>query len=440
MTTNISRRGILAGSLAAGVAALAGCAGSPASPGGGASGGESLQVWGGVPGENGPDALCKAFADANPGVTVTYTRYVNDDQGNVKLDTSLQGGVPIDVFFSYGPDVFARRAGAGLALDLTEKIESDQTLAEFHRSASVLKNPVIDDKLYTLPCTESTNFVFVNKAIFDAAGIGVPTAWTTDEFTGIAAELTKGKVIGAFDSPMTSRGTLGSNWLYADDGRKSNFTNPAFSADIARRLQMQQAGTIMPRQRVLAEKLTTFQQKPFLAGELAMLGSSAYVMRYIKDLKEYPHEFVTAAAPEPKPAGDASFNTGGLGDFPAVSSKSANPDLAWKFVHFWFTNAATHLAAGGRVPSAKLSAADATTALAAMTDNNSELFDLESFKTVLFGQPRPRFSVDTIFTAQTELITIKNKLEEEVLLGARDLSTFAAEATKQGDAALATAS
>ena len=43
----------------------------------------------------------KAFQQKFPQYKVNYTRFVNDDRGNLKLDTALQGGLDIDVYFTY---------------------------------------------------------------------------------------------------------------------------------------------------------------------------------------------------------------------------------------------------------------------------------------------------------------------------------------------------
>ena len=93
MGAHITRRTLVGGAILSGVAALAGCGGDSR------SGTGALNLWGAIPGDTGPEALVKAFTDNNPEMSVTYTRYLNDDAGNLKLDTGLTGGVPIDLFF-----------------------------------------------------------------------------------------------------------------------------------------------------------------------------------------------------------------------------------------------------------------------------------------------------------------------------------------------------
>src|SRR5690242_4624747 len=49
----------------------------------------ALKIWGGVPAENGPDKVCENFTKEfeSKGIKATYERFVNDDNGNLKLDT-----------------------------------------------------------------------------------------------------------------------------------------------------------------------------------------------------------------------------------------------------------------------------------------------------------------------------------------------------------------
>ena len=108
----LTRRGF-AGLVGAGAAtALAGCASQDTS-----KDLDTLQVWGGVPPENGPQAVVDHFMETHPDLKVTYTRFVNDDRGNLKVNTALQGGVDIDVFFTYDPSNLAMRSLSGMAAD-----------------------------------------------------------------------------------------------------------------------------------------------------------------------------------------------------------------------------------------------------------------------------------------------------------------------------------
>ena len=87
----------------------------------------TIRMWGGVPAESGPQAACDAFNEAykDKGIQVEYERFVNDDTGNVKLETNLLGGNEIDVYMSYTMAQLSKRAEGNMALDLTELCERD---------------------------------------------------------------------------------------------------------------------------------------------------------------------------------------------------------------------------------------------------------------------------------------------------------------------------
>lgn len=48
-----------------------------------------LHWWGSFAENMGPEQVCEAFNKIDPNLQVEYTRYVNDDAGNTKLDMTL---------------------------------------------------------------------------------------------------------------------------------------------------------------------------------------------------------------------------------------------------------------------------------------------------------------------------------------------------------------
>lgn len=70
---------------------LAGCGDSSQNSSQNGSGSEPvvLQWWGSFPENMGPNQVCEAFNKIDPNLQVEYTRFVNDDAGNTKLDVSL---------------------------------------------------------------------------------------------------------------------------------------------------------------------------------------------------------------------------------------------------------------------------------------------------------------------------------------------------------------
>lgn len=108
--------------------ALAGCGGSGGgkqaegaiSPGATKTSSEpiKLTLWGAVPSENGPQEVVDNWNKQHPDVQVEYVRFVNDDAGNLKLDTALISNQPVDMYVNYDFSLYEKRIKAGNALDL----------------------------------------------------------------------------------------------------------------------------------------------------------------------------------------------------------------------------------------------------------------------------------------------------------------------------------
>ena len=205
----------------------------------------TLRVWGGVPAEAGPQASIDLFNEAfkDKGIQAEYERFVNDDTGNLKLETSLLAGNDVDLYMTYTPAVLQKRASGNMALDLTELVERDGFDIEgiFGKMALAY---YIDGKPYSLPTKMDQYGIVINKDMFDAAGIEVPTEWSFEEFREIARKLTHGegdsKVYGMFFNSRQdllypfnyfSVQTLGGDPLYHADGT-ANVNDPVNVAAI----------------------------------------------------------------------------------------------------------------------------------------------------------------------------------------------------------------
>jgi ABC-type glycerol-3-phosphate transport system substrate-binding protein len=56
-----------------------------------------------IPPEAGPERVVNDFNEQfkDKGIQLEYERFVNDDQGNLKLETSLMAGNEVDVYVNY---------------------------------------------------------------------------------------------------------------------------------------------------------------------------------------------------------------------------------------------------------------------------------------------------------------------------------------------------
>ena len=86
-----------------------------------------LRMWGGVPAESGPQKVCDNFNEEykDKGIQVEYERFVNDDTGNLKLETNLLSGTGVDLYMTYGISQLTKRAQGSMALDLTDLMTKD---------------------------------------------------------------------------------------------------------------------------------------------------------------------------------------------------------------------------------------------------------------------------------------------------------------------------
>lgn len=434
--THVSRRGFLAGG--AGLAATALLSGCGDSDSGGAKGSPDagvLNVWGGVPEETGPNQLIEAFMEKYPKIKVNYTRYVNDEQGNLKLDTALQGGAAkIDVYYSYGAQYLAKRVNAGLAVDLTQRAKEDPDLKKF-----AAKDPqlafLFDDKLYSLPTNVERPMVILNKDLLDAANITIPDGWTVDDYHEIAMQLSGDDVYGTYSGPPIAVPTLGGNAAYKDGGRKSNFDHPAWREQVQLHVDMIEDKSAFPHTEVLAQKLDVYQQSVFLTGQYALWVSAPWVLRYVNDTEEYPHDFVTTFAPLPAPVqGKPFFTPTTFSSDLQISPDSKYQEAAWTFVRFNVAEGAKHMIQSGRVPVIE-GTPDELIEDGLLGPDKEKLYDVETFRKVFFEQ-KFNTSVPTIQTAATEIAEIQRKHTDQVLLGQISVDDWVSKMKSDADAAI----
>lgn len=413
---------------------LAGCAGKKNETAGPQTGAASsaakevvhLKFWGGVPPEQGPAEVIENWNRANPDIQVEYERFVNDDAGNTKLETALLGG-QLDLFMNYRTDRAVKRVEVGMTAPLDEFIEKDgfDLKANFNDDAIM----PINGKIHFIPAILINAFVVLNKQRLDDAGLPVPKEWTWDEYMTYAEKLTQGegadKVWGSYLGGPTpniyeyvdkaAKVTLGPDWLYKADGT-SNFDAPEVKQILDNLVRMEQQMKVqMPYAEALVSKTQGHQL--FMSEKTAMLWWATAVIRSVKDTKSFPHEYVTAFAPQPKLAADDRYNTSGTGyfDLLSISSASEHKEEAWKFLKWYVTEGNEPMIPFGRIPSWKLANQDEVLA-SILGENPEKLFDVESFKRVFFEQ-KGEIVLDTRFDKMPELQKILVEEAELALMG-----------------------
>ncbi|WP_235941498.1 ABC transporter substrate-binding protein [Paenibacillus puerhi] len=353
--------------------------GKPAEP---AKKAVTLTMWGGVPAESGPQAVVDSWNAKNPDIQVKYERFVNDDAGNLKLDTALATGQGVDLYVNYSLSVLTKRVEAKNALDLS-------TFTDYNidgKIGELGKDWQISGKYYGLPTTRSRPIFWLNKDALDEAGLPIPPLdWTIDDLRTYAAKLKKDKrwgflqhlsgITGPMDGAVDAKG-------YVKADGTSNLDQPDVRKFFETYFDMMHTDKSMVP---LGEQLTTKMpvETAFLKGESAMLGAGEFIFRSSNNLKDNPRSFKIAftAPPRISPTSTDYRYLSGLGDVIAINPKSENKEAAWKFLTWYADGGMLPMASGGRMPASK--DANAEEAMKLLFGENAGTYDQESFKKVL---------------------------------------------------------
>lgn len=385
----------------------------------------TIRLWGAVPEEAGPQASCELFNEQykDKGIQVEYERFVNDDTGNLKLETNLLSGTGIDLYMSYGLDTLTKRVEGGMALDLTELMEKESfDLAEYVGDLS--ETYKIDGKHYSLPTKVDKWGIVINKDMFDEAGLEIPTEWTFDEFRETAKKLTHGdgqdKVYGFFWNTQQDLSgvisyfdaqTLGGDPMYKSEN-ESNFTDDVIVKSIELMDNMMNIDKTSPTHTdSVTQKLS--QEGMFLTEKCAMT-IGPWMIRSIKDVENYPHDFVTAFAPYPVvEEGQRNFTQGGYGDLLSINPKSEHIEEAWEFAKWYATQGMLPLVEGGRVPA--FNTYDTEEVTEAFLKGGEGLLDAETTKSILIT-PADNYPATQITNHIDEIKKIFNEEVEKILI------------------------
>ena len=432
---------VMAGILAA--SALAGCGNqSQASEGKGSETAETkkLVVWGGVPGEDGPDKIVEDWNKQHPEVQAEYVRFVNDDTGNTKLDTALQSGEQIDIFFTYSPDLMVKRASSGMLEDL-ENLGAKEFVDEniLGGEESFLR---VNNKIYGIPTVTEPTGIMINKDMLDAKGITIPENWTISDYEEVARQLTgevDGKKVYGCNvywggGPLSiAKSILGGDEFYKSD-TETNFDAKEYQINTKFKAMMDE-GIAMPYEEIFSRKLDVYSHPAFLSGEIAMMPFSAWMLRYVNDKENFPHDFVTTFAPFPStddgtPNPYQSENNNTI----CMNSQSKNKEEAWEFIKFWITEGSRDIA---KMPAWSGAAEDEIVAKI-LGDDPEERFDVEAYKKVMLRDDF-KYIVPTKTTALSEITQIYKEESQNYFLGVTSEEDYYKNLKERADKALQSA-
>ena len=370
-----------------------------------------LTIWGGVPPEAGPQAVVDAWNAEHPDVQVEYVRYVNDDDGNLKLDTALMTGQNVDLYVNYDITRLKKRIESGVALDLSQFTDYD-IVGKMGPDAEVWK---VDGKFYGVPTKRNVMFVALNKDALDQAGLEVPKEWTWDDLREYAKALNADGRYGfvqhmnAFPNPLDA--VLEVTGYVKEDGT-SNMDHPLIKKWLETLYAMMVEDKSTP---TYGEQVTSKMpvENMFLNGEVAMLNIGEWLLRSSNNLQEFPRDFTIAFAPVPQLSEDPAHHiaAGGLGDTISINPKSAHIEEAWEFLKWYADGGMMPMAAGGRLPSSN--AVDQEEAMNYLLGDAADTYDIASLQYVLFEDDTPTF----VQSLSQEVVDARKQEYEKYFLG-----------------------
>ena len=319
-----------------------------------------LVFWGGVPPAAGPNQVIAAYTSLHPNVEIEYVLLGWDDASDVKLVTALMSGTGVDGYIATRNNL--QKTEQGVALDLTEFLERDgiDLLKDIGSDAT---SYMYNGKFYTIPTVRFITAWMLNMSKFEEAGIPIPNNdWTIDEFMATAKALSSGQgAQRSYGAYITSNwngywGVLKGGYSdirdsYNADFTKSRFDSPLHVDTLNRYLKMTEVDKSMPSYaECVAEGYSPGQM--LLTEKAAMVACAQYILRDVKNLEAYPHDFkVGFVLPPLNPEYPNAYVNATLQDPIMISPKSKHLEESWQFVKWYFQEGMAYMIPGGRTPS-----------------------------------------------------------------------------------------
>ncbi|HXF63960.1 MAG TPA: sugar ABC transporter substrate-binding protein [Caldilineaceae bacterium] len=383
-----------------------------------------FSMWGDLFSVENMRQVLDSYEADNPGISIEIEHYPFGDY-NQKIPLELAAGTGPDVISTV--DLIAPQLiSANRALDLTPYIDLYQS--EVGKDISEIYFPAAldifsrDDKLFAIPYYVDPSIMWINKGLFDEAGLAYPSAeWTWDEFLNLARQLTldengNNATSSDFNPDAISQWGISTHVAYWDSWLKANGTSPWNEDETASNLldpRSVEALTLIGQlswerlalssgmERMVGAEANYFA---FGTGRVAMSFNASWIMSYLGEV-EQPMVQVIPLGPNGNQHG-SRLHSGGY----TINAATEHPDEAFAFATF-FSGSEERLGKSIEVSEANWGGIPA----------NLELFDSELFQNSgkgpelnnVFREALQTASVFSKSTAANELETTINQIMEE---------------------------
>lgn len=299
----------------------------------------SYLMWGSPQEAEAWATVVKGFEAGHPDIKVSV-EVADWDSYWEKLRVQMAGGTPPDVFAMDAP-LYMDWQSRGVLLNLQPMLDREPGILDgvYPITLEAYKTA---DGIYGLPRDFQTIVLYYNKDMFEAGGVGYPTEdWTYDDFRAAAKALTLDKdgdgsvdQWGFWDGGYDMEPFWGALvWAYGGDvvdaaAGKTLIGSPEATAAFQMMADIWVTDRSMPSE----QQLAAYGWDGFLSGVAAMGVSGHW------SIPEYSTvAFKWDIAPMPSgPAGRAtSVNSAGF----VIAKDSKNPEAAWEFVKYAFSDA-----------------------------------------------------------------------------------------------------
>lgn len=268
-----------------------------------------------------------AFEEKYPDIDLQYIDVASQDYA-IKVGTMLSGGDTSDVVMIKEARDIINWQAAGYAAPLSDYMAADAFDVSGYVGTEV--NYAVDGVQYALPFRSDFWVLFYNKDLFDAAGVAYPTNdMTWDEYAELAKTMTSDGVYGTHYHTWLS---AVANWAVCDGVNTladREYSDLAYFYNLYQDLE--DAGACMAYSELKAAGL--HYSAAFANGNVAMMPMGYwYVSTLIGYNKEGTCNFNWGITAVPHAEGVAAGSSFGNLTGVMINEKSANKDLAWKYV------------------------------------------------------------------------------------------------------------
>lgn len=337
-TQPITRRALLAGAAAAGLAAIAGrgCENRDALPPGAVeltfytfTGPEFRQLF--------HKQLVPAFVRANPNVRIRINESMGDAGYDAKLLTLIAGKLAPDLFH-VSQQNFPFYAAKDVLLPLDEFIDNDPEIATSHFYPELIQGMRTNGKLLGLPSDFSPIVILYNQDLFDRFGVPYPQPdWTTDDFLETARRLTR-DIDGDGRTDVFGFCTIDSynRWpawvwnnggrIFSEDGKRCVMDSPESIEGLRFYVDLSCREKVAPTP---GQTMGQEQTDLFASQVVAMTADSRYMYKRLIGSRRLPFRWDVAPMPKRRQRA-TTFIWGGN----CILKSTRHPPEAWEFLKF----------------------------------------------------------------------------------------------------------